>query len=218
MRTNADLTRSPVVIVNPAPCPPPSPAPSNTMLVSSFPFGSGCILGRNATQSPVRLSAPLGPMSVTSSTATYCLLISSNAALVSPTAECAGMDTVRRVDMVVDPTCAQQKPKPITAVTVNGRVPQHILQTIDFNGVEYGVLTIKRIDALFQSLPDDGLSVCLTFNKGFRVLGKGVTRDAQIGICVVTFPPHLAMDVLGHYFEHRSHPTSRQSAGLSITP
>ncbi|EFJ48343.1 hypothetical protein VOLCADRAFT_90919 [Volvox carteri f. nagariensis] len=145
--------------------PAPSPAPSNTMLVSSFPFGSGCILGRNATQSPVRLSAPLGPMNVTSSTTTYCLLISSNASLVSPTAECAGMDTVRRVDMVVDPTCAQQKPKPITAVTVNGRVPQHILQTIDFNGAEYGVLTIKRIESLFQSLPDDGLSVCLTFNK-----------------------------------------------------
>ncbi|EFJ50092.1 hypothetical protein VOLCADRAFT_89111 [Volvox carteri f. nagariensis] len=98
-------------------------------------------------------------------TATYCLLISSNASLVSPTAECAGMDTVRRVDMVVDATCVQQKPKPITVVTVNGRVPQHNLQTIDYDGAEYGVLTIKRIDALFQSIPDNGLSVCLTFNK-----------------------------------------------------
>ncbi|EFJ50205.1 hypothetical protein VOLCADRAFT_89093 [Volvox carteri f. nagariensis] len=150
---------------SPAPSPAPSLVPSNTMLVSSFPFGSGCILGRDATQSPVRLSAPLGPMNVTSSTATYCLLISSNASLVSPTAECAGMDSVRRVDMVVDATCVQQKPKPITVVTVNGRVPQHNLQIINFDGAEYGVLTIKRIDSLFQSIPDNGLSVCLTFNK-----------------------------------------------------
>ncbi|EFJ50197.1 hypothetical protein VOLCADRAFT_89077 [Volvox carteri f. nagariensis] len=61
----------------PSPSPAPSPAPSPTPATAFW----------DAT--------PRRPR-----TATYCLLISSNASLVSPNAECAGMDTVRRVDMV----------------------------------------------------------------------------------------------------------------------
>ncbi|GIL69190.1 hypothetical protein Vretifemale_134 [Volvox reticuliferus] len=152
------------------PSPPLPPPPSNSLLVNSFDFPNSCIIGRDVSQSPVRLSAPRGPFNVTASTATYCFNATLNTSLVGATSECRLMNTVRKFHLITDAGCVKDyasKENKLTA-TINGLSFTAAINAVKWEGTTYGLLTIKRITDYINTIPGTGLYVCLALDRASK--------------------------------------------------
>ncbi|GLC47121.1 hypothetical protein PLESTB_000871700 [Pleodorina starrii] len=107
---------------------------------------------------------PLGPFNVTTVTATYCFLIAS-VAPVGLNDECANMNSVRRIDIVVGAQCVARGAKVVAASAVNDVPLPVALETIDWDGNTFGLLSIKKITNTFPVIPPGGLRLCLELMK-----------------------------------------------------
>ncbi|GLC60930.1 hypothetical protein PLESTB_001693900 [Pleodorina starrii] len=130
-----------------------------------FPFPDNCILGRNITHSPIRMSPSAGPFNLTATTATYCFRITANAT-VGWESECAHMDNVRKIDIVISADCAVASRKLVKAATINGVAVQTSISTVDWDGTPYGLLTVKKITNSFPTVPTNGgMYLCLALDQ-----------------------------------------------------
>ncbi|GLI62739.1 hypothetical protein VaNZ11_005471 [Volvox africanus] len=154
----------------PPPTPPLPPPPSNALFVNLFQFPSDCILGRDVSQSPVRMSSPRGPFNVTASTATYCFNITTNASLVGPSSECKFMNTVRKLHLIIGADCVSEynrRGNKLT-ITINGFSFNTAITPAQFSGTACGLLTVKRINDFINTIPSDGMYVCLPLDRASK--------------------------------------------------
>ena len=63
-----------------------------------------------------------------------------------------------------DPQCALEKPKSSLLVTVNGARSSHAWTTEFWNGISYGILTIRDLVFPLPKVIANGLNICFTMN------------------------------------------------------
>ncbi|GLC49701.1 hypothetical protein PLESTB_000277500 [Pleodorina starrii] len=148
-----------------------SPPPPHSF---NWPFHTDCDVNHhNIETTPIRVSSLLGPFNETEKTASYCLLISTNATAAAEAAangtlseECADMKAVRRVDIVVAAECAKQTPKASRSVTINGLpTTAGFSITVAQNGAAFGLMSVRRINQLIPKVPARGLYLCMALDK-----------------------------------------------------
>ncbi|GLI63683.1 hypothetical protein VaNZ11_006722, partial [Volvox africanus] len=155
------------IVISPIlPLPPP---PSNSLLVDSFNFTTSCLRGRQASQSPLRMLSPRGPIvDNDTSVANYCFSITRNTSMVGVASMCRFMNSVRNLHLIINANCLPDFTKSKVNATISSGLHNRLPITstsIQWKGTTYGMLNIKRINDFYFTL-DKGtqgllLEICL---------------------------------------------------------